>query len=104
MRMNNKRIRCADGFTMSVQASSTSYCEPHQDTDLYTSAEVGFPSAYDFFLHPYAEDSSAPTKTVYGYVPAAVIRLCIESHGGMVDGELPKFAASAWDGDRSGED
>ena len=44
-------------------------------------------------------DHHKPTDTVYGYVPAAVIRLCIEAHGGMVDGQLPEFTKPAWDGE-----
>jgi hypothetical protein len=84
---------------MSVQADDAKYCSPRKDVGPYISAEVGFPSAYDYHLQPYAEDSSDPTGTVYGYVPAVVIRLCIESHGGMVKGRLPEFIPGAWDGE-----
>ena len=85
----NERIVCADGFSMSVQASSTSYSEPRASRGPYSEAEVGFPSHYDIHLQPYAENPDAPTETVYGYVPAVVIRLCIESHGGQLTGDLP---------------
>jgi len=104
MQDGNNRVVCADGFSMSVQARERNYCEPRNNVGPYISAEVGFPSAYDMQLQPYAEDRKNPTDTVYGYVPAVVIRLCIESHGGMVSGELPKFAQSAWNGERHGED
>jgi len=94
----NKRIVCADGFSMSVQARERNYCDPRDNVGPYISAEVGFPSSYDYFLNPYAEDPNAPAETVYGYVPAHVIRLCIDAHGGMVDGRLPTFTKEAWDG------
>ena len=99
MKKNNRSVICADGFKMSVQAAERSYCSPRNDIGPYTSAEVGFPSSYDFHLHEFAEDPENPTGTVYGWVPAHVIRMCIESHGGMIDGELPPFTEAAWDGE-----
>ena len=98
-RWKYEAVHCADGFHMSVQADDAKYCDPREDIGPYISAEVGFPSHYDIHLNPYAENSSDPTDTVYGYVPAAVIRLCIESHGGMVDGQLPEFTNAAWNGE-----
>ena len=98
MQKQYENIRCADGFTMSVQASNRSYSTPRDDVGPYTAAEVGFPSSYDFYLQEYAEDPDRPTETVYGWVPAHVIRMCIEGHGGMVGGELPKFDTAAWEG------
>ena len=39
----NKRIECADGFTMSVQANSNAYCSPRSDNAAsYDEVEVGF--------------------------------------------------------------
>lgn len=99
MKQLNQAITCADGFSMSIQASARSYCEPRDDSGPYFSAEVGFPSSYDFYLHKYAEDPHNPTDTVYGWVPAHVIRMCIDAHGGIVSGELPQFVASAWEGE-----
>lgn len=91
----NQPITCADGFIMSVQANEGAYCYPRNDVGPYTSVEVGFPSAYDFFLQRYAEDPSRPTETVYPNVPVSAIRLCIDAHGGWVSGELPPFDTSA---------
>ena len=101
MRDQNKRIICADGFTMSVQADDGKYCEPKCDSGPYISAEVGFPSHYDLHLQPYAEDPGSPTETVYGWVPAAVVRMVIDAHGGIIDGTLPVFAESAWAGENN---
>lgn len=90
------KIVCADGFTMSVQASDFHYCDPRDNCGPYTTAEVGFPSAKDPELEKFAEDPDAlieggAVQTVYGYVPAEVIMEVIERRGGMVAGELPRF-------------
>ena len=90
MKKMNKVIECADGFTMSVQASETNYSMPRTDTGPYVEAEVGFPSERESLLMRYAEDSKQPTNTVYGYVPRQVIINVIAKHGGMISGELPE--------------
>lgn len=88
--MNNERIECADGFTMSVQASRFNYCEPRMDNaKAYAQVEVGFPNAYEPLLAPWIEDPYDPTGTVYGYVPSQVVLDVIAKHGGIVSGELP---------------
>ena len=91
-----KRAVCADGFTVSVQASEFSYCTPRDNIGPWTAVECGFPSAKDPVLEEYAEDPSAPidkddktVQTVYPYVPSDVVMSIIESHGGLVEGELP---------------
>ena len=85
----NDVVVCADGFSMSVQASGRHYCHPKNDKGPYTEVEVGVPSDWDFYLSRYAENPDKPTGTVYGYVPADTITMCIDSHGGMISGELP---------------
>lgn len=92
MKSQYKKIVCVDGFTMSVQASERNYCSPKDDVGPYTEVEVGFPNMYDLYLHEYAEDPLRPTETVYGWVPQIIVQLCIDSHGGMVSGELPPRA------------
>ena len=87
---DNKRIECADGFSMSVQASRFNYCEPRiNDAKAYTQVEVGFPSDYAPLLVPWVEDPEDYTGTVYGYVPAQVIVDVCAKHGGVVAGDLP---------------
>ena len=90
-------VVCADGFSMSVQASKGSYCRPKNDTGPYESVEVGYPSSYDYFLQPHAEDPDNPTGTVYGWVPADTVMMCIVAHGGMVDGELPPLVKTEFE-------
>ena len=83
-----KKIHCKDGFTMSVQASHSHCCFPR--TTLYSSysfyyseMEVGFPSEVEVLLLPFAEDLENPTKTVYPYVPIAIIENVIAKHWGI---------------------
>ena len=90
-------IKCADGFSMSVQASRGSYCSPRDDSGPYDSVEVGFPSSFDVYLHEYAEDPGQPTNTVYGWVPADTVIMCIDAHGGMVSGELPPLVKTEFE-------
>lgn len=86
-----KRIKCRDGFTMSVQASQNGYCSPRMNNALsYTEVEVGYPSMIEKLLLPYVEDAAKPLNSVYGWVPVEVVAKVIQSHGGMIDGELPR--------------
>ena len=86
----NKKVVCKDGFEMSVQAGETQYCYPRAaGAERYTMVEIGFPNRSEDLLLEYAEDSRAPTETVYPYVPAPLVTLVIAKHGGMVEGELP---------------
>ena len=94
-----KTVQCADGFSVSVQANEGGYCSPRSNSGPYTEVECGFPSSYDFHLSQYAEDPENPTGTVYGWVPAHVVRMCIAAHGGMIEGELPPMCEKAWSGE-----
>ena len=86
----NKKIVCADGFAMSVQADEGAYCSPRNDRGPYEEAEIGFPTEKEDLIMPYVEDHSCPTETVYAYVPKNVITMVIAKHGGIVSGELPE--------------
>jgi len=76
------RIICNDGFTLSVQAREFNYCTPRSDSGPWTEVEVGFPSEVEDLLLPFAEDSSSPTETVYGWVPVNLVEQVIAKHGG----------------------
>ena len=89
-RKHYDRVVCADGFTMSVQASAYNYCQPQEPAaDRYETVEVGFPTAKEPMLMPYAETPENPTDTVYAYVPVELVTNVIVKHGGMVSGEVP---------------
>jgi hypothetical protein len=87
----NKRIKCKDGFSMSVQASRRNYCEPRINNAVeYSKVEVGFPSAEESLLNPYMDGSvMGPKAAVYGYVPSHVVVLVCAKHGGVIEGDLP---------------
>ena len=90
MRIAYKRVVCADGFSMSVQASEGSYCNPRTDDAIrYDAVEVGYPSEEESLIIQFAENKEEPTATVYGWVPSEVVSLVLAKHGGMVDGEVP---------------
>lgn len=80
---NAPKVECADGFTMSVQASEAHYCYPRTNRGPYFLVEIGFPSQLESLIMDYAEDSSDPTGTVYGYVPVSIVDEVIEKHGGF---------------------
>ena len=85
------RVHCADGFSVSVQASQFHYCRPRIDNaDKYEAVELGYPSAADDLITDYAEDC-AYTDTVYGYVPVEIVHKLIEKHGGICDEYLKPY-------------
>ena len=91
----NKRVICADGFEMSIQAHFGAYCSPRIDNaEKYTSVEVGFPSEREPMLIDFADEPSNPTETVYGYVPVQTVTNVIAKHGGIVEGEVPRGVAT----------
>ena len=85
-----RRVVCADGFSVSIQANDTAYCEPRiSGAERYHRVELGFPSGADEMILDYAEDPTRPTETVYGYVPVEVVNFLIAKHGGIADGNAP---------------
>lgn len=84
-------IRCQDGFEISVIAGHGTYCSPrpaiNDDPPFgpFKEVECGFPSdrpePWEQWSK-YAETTSDPTGTVYGYVPVSLVRLLVEIHGG----------------------
>ncbi len=79
------RVRCADGFNISIQANEYTYCNPRITyPGEYTKVELGYPSEPDELIEEYAEDWDDLTDTVYGYVPIEVVDKLLEKHGGIV--------------------
>jgi hypothetical protein len=81
-------IICRDGFKVSIQASSSTYCSPRTKADAYTHVELGFPSEADDLIIPFAEDKEY-TNTVYPYVPSFIVLALLHKHGGIASGQLP---------------
>jgi hypothetical protein len=85
-----EKVVCKDGYTVSIQASETSYCAPRiNDAEVYEAVELGFPSLPDEMIEEWAEDRHRQTETVYGWVPVKVVNLLIAKHGGVVSGSAP---------------
>ena len=80
------RVKCKDGFEISIQASEFHYCKPRVNGNvIYEEVELGFPNMEDEVIAEYAEDPDELTETVYGYVPVDIVNQLIEKHGGIVD-------------------
>ena len=92
---HNPKITCKDGFTMSVQARDSAYCEPREDypSEPYTHVECGYPNAPPRTkeLRECAECSGeyGYCNTVYPYVPIAIVQAECDSHGGIIEGHMP---------------
>ena len=80
-----RRITCADGFSLSVQATQAAYCSPRRNEGPWHQVEVGFPSAAPEFIAHKAENPDKLTETVYGYVDIALVEQLIDLHGGFDD-------------------
>lgn len=77
-----KELICADGFSMSVQASKSHYCTPREtNADYYHSMEVGYPSSEEDSLQIFKERNGSD---IYGYVPIEIIDAIIIKHGGLM--------------------
>lgn len=88
-----RKVVCADGAQVSIQASEMHYCTPRDNAGPYTHIEAGFPTvAPPESWMPYAGEPDKPLETVYGYMPADLVQEFTAAHGGMVDGELPPLA------------
>lgn len=77
-----KRIVCADGFSLSAQATRGAYCSPRENLGPWYKVEVGFPSSPPELILHFAEDHENPTDTVYPYVDIELVEQLIALHGG----------------------
>ena len=97
------RVRCADGFKLSIQASSLHYSIPRADNaDGYSAVEIGFPSAgflrllghYDcwgfkhikymsFWENIAQTDKFLFGNQVYAEVPVDKLERVLKWHGGI---------------------
>jgi hypothetical protein len=84
-----KKIQCASGLSLSVQAHYGAYCTPSGDVGPYTRVEVGYPSQMVPELMEWCENPSIPTETVYGQVPVEVVEAIVDKHGGVVKPPAP---------------
>ena len=83
------RIACVDGFSVSVQASRYTYCEPRNDSGPWSHVECGFPRnalGVGVCVDEWQEWADVPGSpaTVYGYMPIEAVVAWINAHGGVV--------------------
>ena len=98
------RVRCNDGFSVSIQASRDHCCTPRDDIGPYDGVEVTYPSEWEDLLLPFT-DSGTPTicgeaPTLHVNVPASVVREMVKKHGGLArrSGKLPRMVEVDEDG------
>lgn len=80
------RLYCADGFSLSAQASDFHRCEPRSLEGPYISVECGLLSRPEPRLMPYLlhEEGIPPEEGTYNYVPTAILVEIINEHGGLI--------------------
>lgn len=78
-------IVCKNGLKFSCQANAGAYCSPRVDKGPWASVEIGFPNRKIDEIMQYAENSSEPTETVYGWVPVEVVEQIVENNGGLAE-------------------
>jgi hypothetical protein len=90
------RVRCADGVSLSVQASEYAYCHPRQRYNrhwtTYNSVEVGY--IYDKNTRPFSppdiwREYQNGNDEIWAYVPVSVVEEFLQAHGGEVEAPIP---------------
>ena len=77
-------VTCADGFTVSIQAVAQLQRTKNRYQPRIRKCGTWLPQQPCIFIKDYAEDPRDLTGTVYGYVPAHIVRKMIAAHGGIV--------------------
>lgn len=82
------RVKCVDGFSVSIQTGETLYCTPRDATGPWYEVELGYPSEPMPELAEYAgldpEEAATITKTVWAYVPLTKVAALLARHGGLL--------------------
>ena len=78
-------IVCADGTSLSVQASQSHYSLPREDFGPYTAVEVGYPSAD---VPESWNEFKQGDLNVFAFVPVELVRAYVASHGGEVNAPI----------------
>lgn len=77
-----RHLVCADGTTMSVQASKFHYCSPREDTGPWGCVEVWCirgPHGRTIYPRSFGGGKDEP----YSFVPVSVVNKFIHRHGGI---------------------
>lgn len=97
-----------NGGSISIQGSSTHYCNPREDGAVYTELELGFPTEDvklpKSFLKYQENPSEDPTKSVFGYVPVETIFRLEKMNGGFRgEQKLPSMMVNTGMSDENGK-
>ena len=85
----NKKVLCADGFNLSIQAKYGLHCTPRiDDAEEYTEVEIAYLSEEEELLAEYRNDDYEYIP-LYSYVPVLLVSVILAKHGGIVSGEVP---------------
>ena len=105
MVVRNKVI-CADGYRISIQASSAHRCTPKETNAVkYNSVEV-LVYEFDELLAEYIDDNNHSNNIggmhmIGSYVPSELVIKLLKKHGGAIQGEIPPMDINlALDDDR----
>lgn len=90
------RVKCRDGYTVSVQAGYGMYSIPARFSCHFTHVELGYPSEEDKELLPYAEDEECLTGTVYVCVPVELVDYIMNKHGGIEGPDFSNCSDKNW--------
>ncbi len=84
--MPRPRVKCADGYTVSIQAGSGSNvrCWPHEDTNHFSHVQLDTPSCQDKELIPYRMEPDDENEIFFFFVPVEVVDRVLKKHGGIV--------------------
>lgn len=93
------RVKCADGYTVSVQAGYGVYSIPGRFSYYFSAVELGYPSAADEELIEYAENKDDLTDSVYGYVPVELVDYIMNKHGGIIGADYSNDHNGDWSKD-----
>jgi|TARA_B110000495_G_C22776860_1_gene454443 hypothetical protein len=78
-----RHVTCKDGFTFSLQAGPSHYCDPKAIAEKYESWEIGYPTKEEPLWLKWQEPGNIPTESVYGWVPNDIVNAVIHKHGGI---------------------
>jgi hypothetical protein len=90
------RVHCADGVSLSIQASEYAYCHPRQRYEyrpwtFYSLVEVGY--IWDKDSNPFSppdlwREYKSGDDEIWAYIPVPIVQEFIAAHGGEVEAPI----------------
>ena len=95
--MVRPRVKCRDGYTVSVQAGYGCYSTPDRFSYYFTHVELGYPNDSDEELLSYAENPNDLTGTIYAQVPIELVDSILNKHGGIIGPDFSNTNRKDWE-------